>query len=336
MTRRHRERRRTSSKRAGPSPSVRSPTRSPRCTRSRAMASGVRVSRGVRRRGSERALARVGSSSKGDERRVARLGPARILGYAPAPHTLYTTHPDAVRAVLAGARRRASAPPFTRPSTPPNERFCSTARARSLDFAQRLRLPLETFPVPRQRAGRDSRTISASCARRAARPPHRRPRPDELEQVAALGRPGGALPALEPVHRSEAPAAHRDAPKRASPPRSGPTRSRRTCRSTCLAEARALADRFPRYPRASLLEMATAAGARALGRSDLGSLQRATSRGARGRGTGRPLRRPLRLGSSPAARCRRWVASAEGHADAHRWSAMIGAGSLACAPSRRW
>ena len=41
-----------------------------------------------------------------------------------------------------------------------------------------------------------------------------------------------------------------------------------------LGEARALADRFPSVPKGKLLEMATTAGARALGRSDLGSLQK--------------------------------------------------------------
>jgi len=39
-----------------------------------------------------------------------------------------------------------------------------------------------------------------------------------------------------------------------------------------LAEARALADRFPSVPKGVLTDMATAAGARALGRDDLGRL----------------------------------------------------------------
>ena len=41
-----------------------------------------------------------------------------------------------------------------------------------------------------------------------------------------------------------------------------------------LAEARALGDRFPAVPKTTLLTMATAAGARVLGRSDLGRLVR--------------------------------------------------------------
>jgi cytosine/adenosine deaminase-related metal-dependent hydrolase len=41
-----------------------------------------------------------------------------------------------------------------------------------------------------------------------------------------------------------------------------------------LAEAKALADRFPAVPKATLLTMATTAGARALGRTDLGRLAR--------------------------------------------------------------
>jgi cytosine/adenosine deaminase-related metal-dependent hydrolase len=41
-----------------------------------------------------------------------------------------------------------------------------------------------------------------------------------------------------------------------------------------LAEAKALADRFPAVPKTTLLTMATTAGARALGRSDLGRLAR--------------------------------------------------------------
>jgi cytosine/adenosine deaminase-related metal-dependent hydrolase len=46
-----------------------------------------------------------------------------------------------------------------------------------------------------------------------------------------------------------------------------------------LAEAKALGDRFPAVPKAMLLRMATAAGADALGRSDLGRLRRWTKPG---------------------------------------------------------
>ena len=46
-----------------------------------------------------------------------------------------------------------------------------------------------------------------------------------------------------------------------------------------LAEARALADRFPKVPRGSSLRMATWNGARALGRADLGASRRGSRPG---------------------------------------------------------
>ena len=201
------------------------------------------------------------------EERVPRW-PSRDLAYAPAPHTLYTTHEDALRALLEAVRL--------------------TEGRTSLHLAEhaseRRAIEHGDGPVPEW--------LFARAKQRPEWP--KVPLLDYAERVGALS------PSVLLVHLVEARAEElsRIAEKRAPVvlcPRSNlhiemklpPLLAVRTAGIEAalgtdslasnasldvLAEAKALADRFAGVPAHELVTMATWNGARALGRTDLGRL----------------------------------------------------------------
>ena len=213
-------------------------------------------------------------------RRVAKLEldaaspdsalPAPGFAYALAPHTVYTTHPDAVRVVLRAARERGARTTVHLAEHPAERVFLETGGGAFFDFAARMRFPVETFPVPRRgpiAAAADLGLLAPDVVLVHLTDA----RPEELDLVARSGAPVVVcprsnlfievkLPPLgEMLHAGIVPALGTDS-------------LASNLSLDLLAEARALGDRFPNVPKATLLTMATAAGARALGRADLGRL----------------------------------------------------------------
>ena len=196
--------------------------------------------------------------------------PGADLTYAPAPHTLYTVHPDAARAVLDSAARRG----------------LRTSLHLAEHAAERRAVEQGEGPVPewyerrlKQKPEWPRRPLFDLAADVGALRPGvilvhlADARPDELGRVAASGASvvlcprsnlyiEGRLPPLLAVREVGIEAAL------------GTDSLASNTSLDVLAEARALADRFPNVPKWELVKMATWNGARALGRDDLGRLAR--------------------------------------------------------------
>jgi aminodeoxyfutalosine deaminase len=217
----------------------------------------------------ERALARL-SAMQADTPTRERTWPSADLAYSEAPHTVYTTHPDAVRALLAVVRARGSRTTVHLAEHAAERTFLLHGTGSFLDFATRLRLPVEAFPIPRKgpvEVANDLGLLAPDVLLvhltdvRAA----------ELELVVASGAsvvlcPRSNLfievklpPLVEMLSAGLVPALGTDS-------------LASNLSLDVLSEARALADRFPSVPKQRLIEMVTAAGARALARPDLGRL----------------------------------------------------------------
>jgi cytosine/adenosine deaminase-related metal-dependent hydrolase len=199
----------------------------------------------------------------------------RDLTYAPAPHTLYTTHPDAVRALLEGARRHG-----TRTSL----HFAEHAPERRAIEEGDGPVPEWLFARAKQRPEWPRMPLLAYAESLGAVEPSvllvhlTEARPDELARIAEHGAPvvlcprsnlfiGVKLPPLLAVlDAGIAPALGTDS-------------LASNTSLDVLAEARALADRFPQVPALELVRMATTNGAKALGRDDLGRIAKGTRPG---------------------------------------------------------
>jgi cytosine/adenosine deaminase-related metal-dependent hydrolase len=216
----------------------------------------------------EIALGRVQSLAAQVEQAVGEW-PSGDLRYAPAPHTLYTTHPDAVRALLAEAAR------FGGPTTlhlleHAGERAAiERGEGPVVDWIeQRMKMPTAGFTWPR-------RDVIAYATELGALGPGTllvhltEAQPADLERIAASGAPVVLCPRSNLFIETKLPPllAMRAA---GVAPALGTDSLASNASLDVLAEARALADRFPTVPAWELVAMATWNGARALGRSDLG------------------------------------------------------------------
>jgi len=203
------------------------------------------------------------------EERVPRW-PGADLTYAPAPHTLFTLHPDAARALLESAERRG----------------LRTSIHLAEHAAERRAVEHGDGPVPewyerrlKQRPEWPRRPLFDLAADVGALRPNvvlvhlADARPDELSKVAASGAPVVLCPRSNLYIEGRLPPllAVRDAGIEAA---LGTDSLASNTSLDVLAEARALADRFPNVPKWELVKMATWNGARALGRDDLGRLAR--------------------------------------------------------------
>jgi cytosine/adenosine deaminase-related metal-dependent hydrolase len=192
--------------------------------------------------------------------------PSTDLSYAPAPHTLYTTHEDAVRALLESAVKYGA----------------RTSLHLAEHAAERRAIESGDGPVPdwlfaraKQRPEWPRRPLFDYAEQLGALAPSVllvhlvEARPEELARVAAKGAPvvlcprsnlyiDMKLPPLLAVRAAGIEAAL------------GTDSLASNASLDVLAEAKALADRFPQLPAWELVRMATWNGARALGRGDLG------------------------------------------------------------------
>jgi cytosine/adenosine deaminase-related metal-dependent hydrolase len=192
--------------------------------------------------------------------------PTRDLTYAPAPHTLYTTHFDAVRALLESAAKHGARTSLHLAEHAPERRAIESGDGPVpswllLRAKQRTEWPkLPLFDYAEQLGALSKAVLLVHLAEARA---------DELGRVAAKAAPvvlcprsnlhiEMRLPPLLSVRAAGIEAAL------------GTDSLASNASLDVLGESKALADRFPAVPAWELVQMATWNGARALGREDLG------------------------------------------------------------------
>jgi len=194
--------------------------------------------------------------------------PTRELAYAPAPHTLYTTHEDAVRALLEAVERMGARTSLHLAEHAPERRAIEQGDgpvpewlfARAKQRPEWPKVPLLDYA---ERVGALSPNVLLVHLVEA--------RADELARIAEKGSPVVLCPRSNLHIEMKLPPllAVRSAGIEAG---LGTDSLASNASLDVLAEARALADRFPGVPAHELVTMATWNGARALGRTDLGRL----------------------------------------------------------------
>ncbi|HVJ92635.1 MAG TPA: amidohydrolase family protein [Labilithrix sp.] len=196
--------------------------------------------------------------------------PGRDLAYAPAPHTLFTLHPDAARALLASAERRGVRTSLHLAEHASERRAVEHGDGPVLQWFESRLKQKPAFPVrPLFDLAEDVGALRPGVVLVHLTDA----RPDELARVAASGASvvlcprsnlyiEGRLPPLLSVREAGIDAAL------------GTDSLASNTSLDVLAEARALAERFPIVPKWELVKMATWNGARALGREDLGRIAR--------------------------------------------------------------
>jgi cytosine/adenosine deaminase-related metal-dependent hydrolase len=217
------------------------------------------------------------------EKRVARLPrmveeevgvwPTSELVYAPTPHTLYTTHAAVARRLLEEARGRGVRASIHLAEHPAERRFLERGDGPVAEwYESRLKLPRDIFACPHKSPVDFADEIGALA-------PHvvcvhlTDARPHELEVVARRGASVVLCPRSNLYIETRLPPLL--SLRQAGIALSLGTDSLASSPSLdVLAEARALADRFPTVPPGDLVRMATWEGARALGRADLGRIAR--------------------------------------------------------------
>jgi cytosine/adenosine deaminase-related metal-dependent hydrolase len=199
--------------------------------------------------------------------------PSAELVYAPTPHTLYTTHATAVERLLREARERGVRASIHLAEHAAERRYLERGDGPvAAWYASRLKLPPESLEWPGKSSidladdfGALSPTVLCVHLTDA--------RAEELERVAHRGTPVVFCPRSNLFIETRLPPllAARAA---GLVPALGTDSLASNASLDVLAEARALADRFPTVAASELLTMATWAGALALGRRDIGRIAR--------------------------------------------------------------
>jgi len=204
--------------------------------------------------------------------------PSKDLSYAPAVHTLYTTHPDVVRRLLATVRERGLRTSVHLAEHAAERRFLEHGDGPIPEWFQaRLKLRRDLLEWP-------GRSPVAFADELGALAPHvlavhlTDARAEELERVAHRGSPVVFCPRSNLFIETRLPPllAARSA---GLLPALGTDSLASNASLDVLAEARALGDRFPTVPASELVRMATWEGARALGRDDVGRVARGARAG---------------------------------------------------------
>ncbi len=233
--------------------------------------------------------------------------PTPDLAYAPAPHTVYTTHPDAVRAVLIAARARGVKTTVHLAEHPAERTFLLEGRGPFVDFARKMGLTIDGFPVPHK--GPIDYAMDLGLLAPDVLLVHLTDvRARELDLIAASGAPVVLCPRSNLFIEVKLPPLV-EMLAAGLTPALGTDSLASNLSLDVLAEARALADRFPSVPKGVLTDMATAGGARALGRSDLGRLARGRQPGVLAiEGELGPSDDPRAWVLRQSAASRRWIA----------------------------
>ncbi len=206
------------------------------------------------------------------EERVGQW-PTAELAYTPTPHTLYTTHAAVVRRLAREARERGSRISVHLAEHAAERRFLEHGDGPIPGwYESRLKLRRDLLEWP----GKSPIALADDLG---ALGPHAigvhltDARPEELDLVARRGAPVVFCPRSNLFIETRLPPllAARAA---GLLPALGTDSLASNASLDVLAEARALADRFPTIPARDLLQMATWEGARALGRDDVGRVAR--------------------------------------------------------------
>lgn len=252
----------------------------------------------------ERSMARIAALAAEWKSAFGGLGDHELT-YAPTPHTLYTTHPEALRALLDAGRRAGGLMSLHWAEHPGEREALENGTGPVVEWTtQRLKIPVAHQSWPRRplmdvtaaagALGEDVLLVHLTDAGR-----------DELRRVADACAPvvlcprsnqhiEGRLPPLgEMLEAGIAPALGTDS--LASSPS-----------LDVLGEARCLGSAFPTVGAHHLLAMATWNGARALRRPDLGRIARGARPGLLAFEGGEGARDPAARVLDPAAK-RRWV-----------------------------
>jgi cytosine/adenosine deaminase-related metal-dependent hydrolase len=198
------------------------------------------------------------------EQERAAFGPwPAQLKYALAPHTPYTLHPDVLQAILARVRATGARTSLHLAEHAAERAFLETGGGPFLEWlAARDSSPLDWQPPEQcsidyvERLGGLARDVIAVHLTDA--------RPSELARVAAVGAPVVLCPRSNLHIELKLPPLH-DILKAGLRPGLGTDSLASNASLDPLAEARALAARFPAVPASTLLAMATGWGADALG-----------------------------------------------------------------------
>jgi cytosine/adenosine deaminase-related metal-dependent hydrolase len=215
---------------------------------------------------------RVAALPKMVEERVGEW-PKGELEYTPSPHTLYTTHAEVVRRLARDARERGSRISLHLSEHAAERRFLEHGDGPiPMWYETRLKLRRDLLEWP----GKSPIALADALG---ALGPHAigvhltDARPEELDLVARRGAPVVFCPRSNLFIETRLPPllAARSA---GILPGLGTDSLASNASLDVLAEARALADRFPTVPARDLVRMATWEGARALGREDVGRVAR--------------------------------------------------------------
>ena len=236
-----------------------------------AAASSTRSSAWSASRSSER----VDALQRGRSRSRCGPWPTPDLAYAPRRTRSTRRTPTSSAASLREARERGRAhEPPPRRARRGAARSSSTATAPSSSwFEARLKLRRELLEWPGKSPGRLRRRARRARAPRPRRPPDRRARRRARAASPRAGAPVVFCPRSNLYIETRLPPllAARAA---GLLPALGTDSLASNASLDVLAEARALADRFPTVPAARAVRMATWNGARALGREDVGRIAR--------------------------------------------------------------
>lgn len=199
---------------------------------------------------------------------VVGAWPTTDLAYAPAPHTLYTTHPDVVRAALREARSLGAVTSLHLGEHAAEREFLERGTGPAMVFAERFGIDLASFPTPHLSPfafahelgvlAKGTLAVHVTTATRA-----------ELDQLAESGASVVLCPRSNLYIEVRLPAVL-DVLAAGLRPALGTDSLASNSTLDVLAEAKAIAERFAQVPAHVILSMATANGADALGRPDLG------------------------------------------------------------------
>jgi aminodeoxyfutalosine deaminase len=258
---------------------------------------------GLKREG---VLRRVAALAQDVEAKLGALMLPPDLRYTLAPHTLYSTHPDAVRAILDRAREQGRRTSLHLAEHADERRALEDGDGPVPAWiAARLRLPVSEQSWP-NRGPVDLAADLGALAPNVLLVHLTDARPEELARVAAAGAPVVFCPRSNLFIEARLPPllAARAA---GIEPALGTDSLASNSSLDVLAEARALHDRFPQVPPRELVQMATWNGARAMGLGELGRIARGARPGlfaVEGElGRGDPCAFVLRN----VKRARRWV-----------------------------
>jgi aminodeoxyfutalosine deaminase len=241
--------------------------------------------------------------------------PSAELVYTPSPHTLYTTHPDVVRRLAREARERGQRISLHLAEHAAERRFLEHGDGPiPAWYESRLKLRRDLLEWP----GKSPIALADDLG---ALGPHAicvhltDARPDELDLVARRGAPVVFCPRSNLFIETRLPPllAARAA---GLLPGLGTDSLASNASLDVLAEARALADRFPTVPARDLVRMATWEGARALGRDDVGRVARGARPGLFAI-DGAPGDDPCAFVLQNVRAPRRWVVRREGAVRRH-------------------